>query len=165
MTAGTRLAARQDVQAYAFLAPAFVLLAALLVYPLAHVIRLSFYEGTAARILGRPRQLFGPAQIRLSGRRLADGPLHLRQRGAHLVIGLGLALLLHARIAPTPHLIRGLLIVPWLLAPVVAGMIWVLVPAPFGVLNGLLSTLGLIDANATISWLGDPRTALLSVTL
>jgi multiple sugar transport system permease protein len=85
---------------------------------------------------------------------------------AHLVIGLGLALLLHARIAPRLRsLFRGLLILPWLLAPVVAGMIWALVLNPFGVLNGFLTTVGLLDRNATINWLGDPRTSLLSVTL
>jgi hypothetical protein len=50
------------------------------------------------------------------------------------------------------------------LAPTVAGMIWVLMLAPFGIINGLLSSLGLIDASLTISWLGDPSTALGSVT-
>ena len=35
---------------------------------------------------------------------------------------------------------------------------------PF-VLNGVLTTVGLLDSNATINWLGDPRTSLLSVTL
>jgi multiple sugar transport system permease protein len=48
---------------------------------------------------------------------------------------------------------------------VVAGMIWALVLNPFGVLNGFLTTVGLLDRNATINWLGDPRTSLLSVTL
>jgi multiple sugar transport system permease protein len=43
-------------------------------------------------------------------------------------------------------------------------MIWVLMLAPFGVLNGLLTTLGLLDPNATINWLGSPQTSLLSVT-
>ena len=46
MTPGTRFAARQDVQAYAFLAPALILLIALLVYPLAQVVRMSVFEVT-----------------------------------------------------------------------------------------------------------------------
>jgi multiple sugar transport system permease protein len=83
----------------------------------------------------------------------------------HLFIGLGLALLLHARInARVRNFMRGLLIIPWLLAPTVAGMIWVLMLAPFGVVNGLLASLGILQSSATINWLGSPETSLLSVT-
>jgi multiple sugar transport system permease protein len=168
MTAGPRLAARQDVQAYAFLAPALILLVALLVYPLAQVIRMSFFDVTVREDrwigLGNYAALVqSPAFWQAAWQTL------LFTAGsvvAHLVIGLGLALLLHARIAPRLRsLFRGLLILPWLLAPVVAGMIWALVLNPFGVLNGFLTTIGLLDRNATINWLGDPRTSLLSVTL
>ena len=58
----------------------------------------------------------------------------------HLVIGLALALLLNSATSTRlfRSIARGLLIVPWLLAPTVAGMIWVLMLAPFGVVNGLL---------------------------
>lgn len=156
------------MQAYAFLAPALVILVALLVYPLAQVARMSFFEvtvreerwvglGNYAALLQSPPfwQALWQTLVFTAG-----------SVGAHLLIGLGLALLLHARIAPRLRsLFRGLLILPWLLAPVVAGMIWTLVLNPFGVLNGLLTTLGLLDSNATINWLGDPRTSLLSVTL
>jgi multiple sugar transport system permease protein len=85
--------------------------------------------------------------------------------GLHLIIGLSLALLLNAKINRSFRTIaRGILIVPWLLAPTVAGMIWVLMLAPFGVVNGFLASIGVLDANATISWLGDPSTSLISVT-
>jgi multiple sugar transport system permease protein len=168
MTPGTRFAARQDVQAYAFLAPALILLVALLVYPLAQVVRMSVFEVTV-----REERWVGLGNYVALAR---SGPFWeavwhtlLFTAGSvigHLLIGLGLALLLHARIAPRLRsLFRGLLILPWLLAPVVAGMIWALVLNPFGVLNGVLTTLGLLDPNATINWLGDPRTSLLSVTL
>jgi multiple sugar transport system permease protein len=83
----------------------------------------------------------------------------------HLVIGLGLAILLNMRLDPTfRSLARGLLIVPWLLAPTVAGMIFVLMLQPFGVVNSLLVSFGVLDPNMTVSWLGDPATALGSVT-
>jgi len=168
VTARPRFAARQDVQAYAFLAPALVLLLALLVYPLGQVVRMSFFEITV-----REERWTGLGNYAA----LVWNPLFWQALWqtvlftvgsvvAHLVIGLGLALLLHARIAPRLRsLFRGLLIVPWLLAPVVAGMIWVLVLNPFGALNGLLATVGLLDRNATINWLGDPRTSLLAVTV
>jgi multiple sugar transport system permease protein len=83
----------------------------------------------------------------------------------HLVIGMGLALLLHTRInVQIRNFFRGVLILPWLFAPTVAGMIWVLMLSPFGVLNGFLATIGLLPGNETINWLGTPSTALLSVT-
>ncbi|MBL8588089.1 MAG: sugar ABC transporter permease [Methylobacteriaceae bacterium] len=83
----------------------------------------------------------------------------------HLVIGLGLALLLNAGVNPYfRSFARGVLIVPWLLAPTVAGMIWVLMLAPFGVFNGMLTTLGVISSTSNIAWLGDSATALGSVT-
>jgi multiple sugar transport system permease protein len=83
----------------------------------------------------------------------------------HLVLGMGLALLLHTRInGNIRNLFRGLLILPWLFAPTVAGMIWVLMLSPFGVVNGFLTTIGLLDPNQTINWLGSPSTSLLSVT-
>jgi multiple sugar transport system permease protein len=168
MSAHPRFAARQDVQAYAFLAPALVILVALLVYPVAQVIRMSFFEVTVRedRWVGLGNYI-AVVQNPLFWQALWQTVLFtVGSVVAHLVIGLGLALLLHAQIAPRLRsLFRGLLIVPWLLAPVVAGMIWVLVLNPFGVLNGFLSTLGLLDRNATINWLGDPRTSLLSVTV
>ena len=118
---------RQDLQAYAFLAPALLLLLALLVYPLAQVVRMSFHEISVrqerwvgldnyAALLGSPAFWQSLAQTVA----FTVGSVAL-----HLLIGLGLALLLHARIQPRLRsLFRGLLIVPWLFAPVVAGMIW-----------------------------------------
>ncbi len=158
---------RHELRAYAFLGPALALLGLLLVYPLGQVIRMSVYEVTLrqeawvglanyARLLQAP--LFWQAgwqTVLFTGGSVA----------MHLAIGMGLALLLHAKInGRIRNCLRGLLIIPWLLAPTVAGMIWVLMLAPFGIVNGLLTALGLLAPNATINWLGSPSTALLSVT-
>ncbi len=162
-----RRPAGPDRQAYAFLAPALILLLALLVYPLAQVVRMSFFDVTvrAERWVGLDNY------VRLAGNPAFWGSLAhtvwftVGSVVLHLAIGMGLALLLHSRIdARLRNVFRGLLIVPWLFAPTVAGMIWVLILNPFGVLNGFLTTVGLLDAGATVSWLGDPRTSLLSVT-
>jgi multiple sugar transport system permease protein len=158
---------REEVLAASFLWPSLLILLALMVYPLIDVIRLSFHDSNLQREVwvgfGNYVTLF-------------NDPLFWRSFWQtvvftffsvllHLVIGLGLALLLNLHLNQTFRTIaRGLLIVPWLLAPTVAGMIWVLMLQPFGVLNGLLADLGIIDANFTISWLGNPSTALGSVT-
>src|SRR6476620_8138730 len=158
---------RQELLAISFLWPSLLVLAALLIYPLGDVIRLSFYDsnlrsqtwvglGNYLTLLNDP--LFWKALLQTVIFTFFSVALHL-------VIGLALALLLNLRLNATfRSLTRGLLIVPWLLAPTVAGMIWVLMLAPFGVANGLLASLGLIDANATIPWLGNPSTALGAVT-
>ncbi len=157
----------EEVRAYAFLGPSLLILIALLIYPLVSVIRLSFYDANISREtwvgFGNYITLF-------------DDPLFWRSFiqtllftiGSvvlHFLIGLALALLLNAEINRRfRSLARGILIVPWLLAPTVAGMIWVLMLAPFGVVNGFLVSIGLVDADANIAWLGSPSTALLSVT-
>lgn len=158
---------REELLAFSFLWPALLILVALLVYPLGDVVRLSFYDSNLQREvwvgLGNYVTLF-------------NDPLFWKaffqtvvftffSVALHLVIGIGLALLLNMQLASAfRSLARGLLIVPWLLAPTVAGMIWVLMLQPFGVFNGLLVSLGFLDQNSTISWLGDPSTALGSVT-
>ncbi|ALA20159.1 MULTISPECIES: carbohydrate ABC transporter permease [unclassified Chelatococcus] len=156
-----------EILAYSFLWPSLLILVALLIYPLGDVIRLSFYDSNLQR-----ETWVGLGNYAA----LMDDPLFWQAFGQtvvftaasvalHLVIGLGLALLLNMQLNETfRSLARGLLIVPWLLAPTVAGMIWVLMLAPFGVFNGLLARLGFIDINFATSWLGDPATALGSVT-
>jgi multiple sugar transport system permease protein len=157
----------QNLQAYTFLAPALVLLLALLVYPLGQVVRMSFFDVTP-----RAERWVGLENYRLLVQNPAfwDAFLHtvwftLGTVGLHLVIGMGLALLLHSRIdTRVRNVFRGLLIVPWLFAPTVAAMIWVLILNPFGVLNGFLAALGILGAAETINWLGNPGTSLLAVT-
>ncbi|WP_082145498.1 carbohydrate ABC transporter permease [Microvirga massiliensis] len=158
---------RQEIIAASFLWPSLVILVGLLIYPLAAVVRLSFYESNLLKDnwVGLDNYIT-----------LLNDPIFWRaflqtvlftagSVGLHLIIGLSLALLLNAKINRSFRTIaRGILIVPWLLAPTVAGMIWVLMLAPFGVVNGFLASIGILDANATISWLGDPSTSLISVT-
>jgi multiple sugar transport system permease protein len=151
---------RQELRAYAYLWPALVLLGLLMVWPLVQVVRMSFFEVTLQQ-----QRFVGLANY---GELLAT-PLFWRAlmqtvlftAGSvllHLVTGLGLALLLHTRInARFIAAMRGALIIPWLLAPTVAGMIWVLMLAPFGVVNGLLMSLHLLDPGEHLELARQPR--------
>ena len=158
---------RQEILAYSFLWPSLLILAALLVYPLVEAIRLSLHESNLSREvwvgLGNYITLLSDTffwKVFLNTVLFTAGSVIL-----HLVIGLSLALLLNTKINQLFRSVaRGILIVPWLLAPTVAGMIWVLVLAPFGVFNSLLAMLGIIDPSSNIVWLGDASTALGSVT-
>ena len=158
---------RQELRAYAYLWPALALLALLMVWPLVQVARMSFFEVTLQqeRFVGL-RNYGELLTTPLFWRALVQTVLFTAGSVAlHLGIGLGLALLLHSRInGRFRNVMRGVLIVPWLLAPTVAGMIWVLMLAPFGVVNGLLMSLHLLDVSNTVNWLGSPETSLLSVT-
>jgi multiple sugar transport system permease protein len=143
------------------------LLGLLMVYPLGQVIRMSFFDinlRTETWVgLGNYGELLRTSlfwQVLWQTILFTVGSVVF-----HLLIGMGLALLLHSKInVRIRNIFRGLLIIPWLFAPTVAGMIWVLMLSPFGVLNGVLAAIGLLDANATINWLGSPQTSLLSVT-
>jgi multiple sugar transport system permease protein len=79
-----------------------------------------------------------------------------------LLIGLGFALLLNLKIGRISHLVAALYTIPWVISPVVAGFAWKwLLNDNFGVINYWLSATGILHEK--VSWLGDPRTALLCV--
>ena len=158
---------REELLAYSFLWPALLILFALLIYPLVSVIRMSFYDSNMTRetFVGFANYATLLADTLFWSAFLNTVLFTAGSVILHLAIGLSLALLLNADINRRfRSLARGILIVPWLLAPAVAGMIWVLMLAPFGVFNGLLVTLGFASAGANTAWLGDPSTSLWSVT-
>jgi len=85
----------------------------------------------------------------------------------HLVVGLALAMLLSSEVIHprARNVFRGLLIVPWLFTTVVVATVWRLMLYPGGVVNGLLSQLGLMDMAQPLNWLGEPGLALPAVIL
>lgn len=79
------------------------------------------------------------------------------------VLGLVSALAL-ARDVRGRGLFRAMIIIPWVIPIVVAGLTWTWMLTPeYGVLNHWLVQLGII--RQPIAWLGQPGTALLTVTL
>ncbi len=83
--------------------------------------------------------------------------------GLELVLGLGIAQLIHSRPAGWQFL-RVSLIIPWAVPTIVNGTMWRWIyNADYGALNGLLTQLGVIDRY--IPWLTQPRTAMNLVIL
>jgi len=156
------------MEPYFFVFPGISLLLVLLVYPLLEVFHLSFYEGNAfsKTFVGLANystllrdQIFWRALYQTFIFTFASVLFHF-------LLGLALALLLHQGISlKVRNLFRGMLIIPWLIAPTVAAMIWSLIYNPFGILNGTLATLGVLKGGSTINWLGDPSLTLFSVTV
>lgn len=78
--------------------------------------------------------------------------------GIELILGMGLALLIHARPFGWQFL-RTSLIIPWAIPTIVNGAMWRWIyNADYGALNGLLYQLGVIDRYK--AWLSDPVTAM-----
>lgn len=82
----------------------------------------------------------------------------------HLVVGLAIALLLNLKVKPWfVNIIKGIAMIPWLISVSVAGAVWVLLYHPVGVFNYYLLKLGIISSQ--ISWIGDPKFALMALAL
>ena len=79
-----------------------------------------------------------------------------------LVVGLALALVLDMITGRLSSVAAGIFSIPWVVSPVVAGFAWKwLLNDHFGILNYWLSSSGVTPHG--MSWLGNPRTALLCV--
>lgn len=80
---------------------------------------------------------------------------------AEIVLGIALALVLNQEFKGR-GLVRGLMILPWALPSVVNAIMWQWIfNANYGVLNALLTQLGIIDSYQV--WLGKPTSAFICV--
>lgn len=151
---------REPAVGYLFVAPAVLLLAAVLVYPALTTVRLS---------------VTGPGGLSLQqyGRLFTD-PLFwqvVRQTAvfvaasvaAHVLLGLGAALAVAAAV-PARGLFRVVALLPWVVPDVVAGIVWKWILNPlYGVLNDLLMAARLVPQ--PLEWLTHPSLAPLSIIL
>ena len=81
----------------------------------------------------------------------------------HIVLGFGLALLLES-VGRARTILRLILMTPWMVAPAIAATIWLWLFEPhFGVINYLLSLVGLSQSGQ--SWLGEPGAAFAAAVL
>jgi multiple sugar transport system permease protein len=80
-----------------------------------------------------------------------------------VILGLLIALFLQRRFFGS-HVIRSIVLLPWVLPGAISAVLWIWVFHPsFGILNGLLAKLGLIDQS--IPWLTSPKLALYAVAV
>ncbi|HSV31538.1 MAG TPA: sugar ABC transporter permease [Atribacteraceae bacterium] len=154
---------REWISGYLFILPSVFLLAVLLIYPLLLTFNLSLYDVslTATRFLG-----WGAYQ-----RLLTSPMLYVVFRNSvvwtilvvffQFWLGLGSALVLNRSFFGRT-LVRGIVILPWVMPGVVAAMVWRLMYEPqLGLINHYLRVLGLIEKPVT--WLSLPGLALYSV--
>ncbi|MBM0224227.1 MULTISPECIES: carbohydrate ABC transporter permease [Micromonospora] len=144
--------------------PALAMLAAIVVYPLVASLVTAFFEqslvepGRTFVGLHNITDLLGGDFWRLLRQTLV---FTVGATIAPFLVGLALALALNTRIRGRATL-RGLLLIPWLVPSVVVSFLWMWIfNANYGLANGALEALGLIDAPQ--AWLAGPGTAMTAV--
>jgi multiple sugar transport system permease protein len=144
--------------------PAIALFAGIVAYPLIASLVTAFYE----------QSLVLPGRTFVGLDNLADvlgadllpvlrntAVFTLGATAIPVLLGMALALALNVGLRGT-RVLRGVFLLPWVVPGVVASFLWLWIfDANYGVLNGFLARLGLIDEN--VVWLGQPVTAMLGV--
>ena len=148
--------------AYLFVAPATVLVAVMMYYPMLG----TFYESlfTTSFINPNPRFIgFASYAITFSDPVFFQVLLNSLEWTGFVVLfqnlaGFGVALVLNQNL-PGQGLMRSLILLPWILPGVVAAIVWRFMCDPhFGLINSFLMGWGLTKQN--VAWLGDVHTAL-----
>ncbi|WP_210497075.1 carbohydrate ABC transporter permease [Microvirga antarctica] len=154
---------------YLLLAPAVILIALIIVYPLLVSIDLSFQNVNIAR-LDQPRKPFTTANYE----RLFSSPDFWNATWVTLklvvivsffcfLLGLGTALLVNNKFKGQA-LARLLVALPWAVPEVVAVVIFAwMFDSSFGLINWIFIKLGLIDT--TVSWFSSPTAAFIVVCI
>jgi multiple sugar transport system permease protein len=163
-----RIPVTRRLEPYAYVAPTSALMIVLMLVPIAMVIGYSFYDNV---ILNKSPEIVGfdnyvevitdPvfSTAIINTLIFVSGSV-----AAHLLIGLGFALMLNSTLLG-PRIIgvfRGLFILPWLFTAAIVAVLWRMLLAPNGVVNYVLAELGL--TTGTVEWLADPGLALGTVT-
>ena len=153
--------ARKRLEIAFFVAPALVLFATFVVVPVIQAVRYSTYQWNG---LGPMDNFVG---FRNYAEALADSVFISAVTHNLIVIvlsiviqlplGLAIALLLNREMRGRTAL-RVIIFVPYVLAEVVAGVVWLMLLQPNGVIDALFAAVGLGDL--TQLWLGNPDVAL-----
>lgn len=147
------------------LAPAFLLVVGVIIYPICHAVGLSFQYYKLTDIMNRRFVgLENYISVWKNQTFLASIGNTVKWVGItvffQFILGLILALLLNVPFRGR-GVVRSVTLMPWVTPGVVIALMWVWIyNGNFGILNKCMKTLGLISQN--IPWLGSDKTALYS---
>ncbi|MBW4707184.1 sugar ABC transporter permease [Roseobacter sp. YSTF-M11] len=152
---------------YLFLAPAALVMAVALLYPIGYMIYASFLDWNPSQRIGEAEFVGLRNYINLLGDAAFRESFYVTLKFAtvvvslEMVLGVGLALLLDRNIRGM-SVLRTLFILPMMIAPIVVGLMWRYMYHPsVGVFNRTLKSLGLDP----IPWLSDGNWAFASVVI
>lgn len=153
---------------YLSILPVALIIALFAIYPIIHAVRMSFYQ----YILTKPRDhpfvgLENFTEVIKSyyfeNSLKVTGIYTLAAVTGVVLFGLGVALLLNSKIKMATPL-KVVILLPWALPAVVSGLLWKwILNADFGILNGILYSMGLI--RSYIPFLADPTLAKFSLVI
>lgn len=153
---------------YLYVAPSFILFSVIMVFPMIVAIRYSFLD----RAIMTPTPSF--VGLENFATIFRDDTFWISVRNTlyftvmsvvfHLGIGLLFAVLLNSgRVNPVIRsILRILYIMPWLFTPVIIAIVWRLLLDPVGVVNNMLTALGVIGQN--VEWFASTKTAIHALT-
>lgn len=146
-----------------FVAPIFILMAALIFWPFINAIYMSLTVRQSRQdvFVGLANYTRLLADEQFTGSLLNTVRFTLLSVGIKTVVGIMIASLLNSKM-PLRSLLSGLMLLPWIVPEVVTALTWRGIFDPiFGTLNPILQGLGLIDRS--IGWLSEPGLAMPSV--
>jgi multiple sugar transport system permease protein len=153
---------------YGYISPTLLLIFVLMVIPIAMVVSYSFQDNVIvqknpvfAGLANYTKVLTDPVFLTAIKNTLIFITVSTI---AHLVLGLTFAMMLNTRLLSgvTKGIFRIVYILPWLFTIAVVAVIWRLMLDPFGVINYILTTIGVLQSE--VNWLADPSTALWALT-
>jgi len=157
-------------QSYPYLSviPVLLVVALFAIYPILHAVRMSFFKYLLTRPNDHPFVGLGNfieviTSYYFKNSLEVTAIYTLAAVSGVILYGLGVALLLNTTIRLARPL-KVVILLPWALPAVVSGLLWKwILNADFGILNGLLMALGLIDSY--IPFLADPTLAKASLIM
>ena len=157
------------LEPYLLISPTVILVIGLMVVPISIVIGYSLMDNVITdqtpHFVGIANYLAILAQPAFWNAALNTLIFTVASVVVHMVIGMLFAILLNSKaIGRLPRAVfRAIYILPWIFTASVIAVLWRLLLDPSGVINYLLTSLGIL--HQAVPWLATPTTALAAVTL
>ena len=158
----------QKIYPYISILPVAIVIALFALYPIIHAVRMSFYQYLLTRpdvhpFVGLDNFVNVITSYYFKDSIQITAIYTVATVFGVIVYGLGVALLMNTKIRLSTPL-KIVILLPWALPAVVSGLLWKwILNADFGILNGILYAVGLIDRY--IPFLADPTLAKASLIM
>ena len=165
---GNSNGSRGSLFSYASITPALLVIALFTIYPVFYAIRISLFQYILTKPKSHPFIGLKNFQEVVTSYYFKDAVINsavytIAAVTGVMLFGLMVALLLNSKIR-TVTLLKVLILLPWAIPAVVAGLMWKwILNSDFGILNGILYSLGVV--RSYIPFLADPVLARLSLVL
>lgn len=157
---------RDSLSKWAFMAPATVLLGAVLIYPLLYTLQISFTEFDLARFapsdwVGIDNYTAALENESFQNSLVVTGIYLVLALPIQIILGFGIAYLMNAEWKGR-GVVRALFLIPMVVAPVVSGGVWKMILDPLW--GGVSWFLGLFGI-PPIDWFGNATMSMISIVL